>query len=216
MKPRIIGTGGAVIQGIEKDTGCRLKLEDNLTVGGGAFFVRISGPDRIAVGKASDVVNKLVEQVEDEWKAPPPPPPMRRPHGGGGPGGNDGGRVVDGGRGVTTASDRSGSDRRGGNSAEPYRGSNANPLIAAQMQHIAVQRLQHSAPNMGALGRGEAPPQPLDEDKRTIEHIASQLEARRQWEAVSGSSQTLNGSGASPPFPYKEGENHALSLHDST
>lgn len=171
LKPRIIGTGGAVIQGIEKDTGCRLKLEDNLATGNGAFYVRISGPDRITVIKAVEVVNKLVEQVEDEWKQPPPPP-MRRPHGGGGGGGGS------------------------------YRGSNVNPLIAAQMQHIAVQRLQHAAPNLGPLG----PPPPMDEDKRTIEHIASQLEARRQWEAVSGSTQNLNGSGASPPFSYKDGE----------
>ncbi|CAM6107261.1 unnamed protein product [Calypogeia fissa] len=193
LKPRIIGTGGVVIQGIEKETGCRLKLEDNVTAGAGAFFVRITGPDRIAIGKAVDVVNKLVEQVEDEWKQSS----MRRPHGGGGPGGNDGGRGVGSG-------DRSGHDRRGGGGGDSYRGSNVNPLIAAQMQHIAVQRLQHSAPNMGPLGR-EGPPQPLDEDKRTIEHIASQLEARRQWEAVSGSTQTLNGSGASPPFSYKEG-----------
>ncbi|KAG6550474.1 hypothetical protein Mapa_007948 [Marchantia paleacea] len=170
LKPRIIGTGGAVIQGIEKDTGCRLKLEDNLATGNGAFYVRISGPDRITVIKAVEVVNKLVEQVEDEWKQPPPPP-MRRPHGGGGGGGGS------------------------------YRGSNVNPLIAAQMQHIAVQRLQHAAPNLGPLG----PPPPMDEDKRTIEHIASQLEARRQWEAVSGSTQNLNGSGASPPFSYKDG-----------
>ncbi|KAL2613577.1 hypothetical protein R1flu_025269 [Riccia fluitans] len=175
LKPRIIGTGGAVIQGIEKDTGCRLKLEDNLAAGNGAFFVRISGPDRLTVIKAVDVVTKLVEQVEDEWKQPQQ---MRRPHGVGGGGGAGGGS---------------------------YRGSNVNPLIAAQMQHIAVQRLQHSAPNLGPLGRADGPPPPLDEDKRTIEHIASQLEARRQWEAVSGSNQNLNGSGASPPFSYKDG-----------
>lgn len=153
-----------------------------------------------------DVVNKLVEQVEDEWKQTS----MRRPHGGGGPGGNDGGRGIGGG------GDRGGHDRRGGGGGDSYRGSNVNPLIAAQMQHIAVQRLQHSAPNMGPLGRGEGPPQALDEDKRTIEHIASQLEARRQWEAVSVSSQTLNGSGASPPFSYKEGENHVMSFHDNS
>lgn len=66
-----------------------------------------------------------------------------------------------------------------------------NPLITAQMQHIAVQRLQHVNPGSG---RTESAP-PVDEEKRTIEHIASQLEARRQWEAVSGSSQhSLNGS----------------------
>ncbi|CAM6004084.1 unnamed protein product [Sphagnum balticum] len=59
-----------------------------------------------------------------------------------------------------------------------------NPLIADQMQHIAVQQLQHGNPVPGCT---ETPP--VDEEKLTIEHIASQLEARRQWEAVSSSSQ---------------------------
>lgn len=163
LKPRLIGTGGTVIQNIEKETGCRLKLEDNLTVGNGAFFVKISGPDKMAVGKAADTVNKLVDQVEDEWKQQS----SRRPQG-------------------------------------SFRSPTVNPLIAAQMQHIAVQRLQHS-PGVSSLpGRGEPPSH--EEDKRTIEHIASHLEARRHWEAVSGSSQGLNGSGSSPSFSYKEGE----------
>lgn len=179
LKPRIIGTGGAIIQGLEKETSCRLKLEDNLTVGNGAFFVKITGPDRMTVNKAVNAVTKLVDQVEDEWKQQSQPV-VRKPQGG----------------------ERERGDRGGGGGGG-YRGGGTpvvNPLLAAQLQHISVQRLQHENPNSGGPGRrGEVTP-PLDEEKRTIEHIASQLEARRQWEAVSGSSQqTLNGT-------YKEGK----------
>ncbi len=71
MKPRIIGTRGTIIQGIEKDTNCRLKLEDNLTAGSGTFFVKITGPDRMTVIRAVNAVTKLVEQVEEEWKQQP-------------------------------------------------------------------------------------------------------------------------------------------------
>lgn len=61
LKPKIIGTGGATIQGIEKDTGCRLKLEDNLAAGNGAFSVRISGNNRAMIGKAVAAVKKLLD-----------------------------------------------------------------------------------------------------------------------------------------------------------
>jgi len=149
LKPRIIGTGGAIIQGIEKDTNCRLKLEDNLTAGSGTFFVKITDPDRMTVIRAVNAVTKLVEQVEEEWKQQP------------------------------VGLKAQGVERgyRGGAPA-------VNPLIADQMQHIAVQQLQHGNPVPGCT---ETPP--VDEEKLTIEHIASQLEARRQWEAVSSSSQ---------------------------
>ena len=77
LKPRIIGTGGSVIQGIEKDTGCRLKLEDNLASGSASFFVRISGSSRGTVGKAVDAVKKLLDQVQHERK----PQGSQRSHG---------------------------------------------------------------------------------------------------------------------------------------
>lgn len=67
IKPRLIGTGGSVIQGIEKDTGCRLKLVDNQGDGHGVFFVRVSGPDRLAVSKAVNAVKKVTEQFDSEW-----------------------------------------------------------------------------------------------------------------------------------------------------
>ncbi|XP_073395804.1 uncharacterized protein [Physcomitrium patens] len=171
LKPRIIGTGGAIIQGIEKETGCRLKVEDNLTVGNGTFFVKITGPDRVAVKMAVTSVNKLVDQVEDEWKQQAGPRKLQ------------------------------GRDRerdRGG----IYLGGNAalSSINAGQMQHIGVKRHQHDNNVLGGtVRRGDLITPPLDEEKRTIEHIASQLEARRHWETVSGSSQqSLNGS-------YKEG-----------
>ena len=68
LKPRIIGTSGSTIQGIEKDTGCRLKLEDNIAAGNGSFFVRISGSSRTLVGKAVDAVKKLIDNVQHERK----------------------------------------------------------------------------------------------------------------------------------------------------
>jgi len=174
LKPRIIGTGGAIVQGIEKDTGCRLKLEDNLTVGNGAFFVKITGPDRMTVNKGMTAINRLVEQVEEEWKQHSQASARKSQQGG--------------------ERERGGSYRGGG-------GPTGNPLIAVQTQHIAVQRQQQDNVTVGGPGRrGNLSTPPVDEEKRTIEIIASQLEARRHWEATSGSSlQTLNGS-------YKEGK----------
>lgn len=173
LKPRLIGTGGAIVQGIEKETGCRLKLEDNLTVGNGAFFVKITGPDRVTVNKAMTCVNKLVDQVEDEWKQ------------------------------QAGTRKSQGRDRERGGAGTYQGGNNApgNPIISSQMQLISAQRHPHENNTLGGPGRrGDLTSPPLDEEKRTIEHIASQLEARRQWKAVSGSSQpSLNGS-------YKEGK----------
>lgn len=77
LKPRIIGTGGSTVQGIEKDTGCRLKLEDNLTAGNGSFFVRISGSNRTMVGKAVDAVKRLLDHGHDDRK----PQSARKSHG---------------------------------------------------------------------------------------------------------------------------------------
>jgi hypothetical protein len=45
-----------------------------------------------------------------------------------------------------------------------------NPLIVDQMQHIAVQGVQHGNFVPGCT---ETPP-PVDEEKLTIEHITSQ------------------------------------------
>ncbi|KAI5068566.1 hypothetical protein GOP47_0016911 [Adiantum capillus-veneris] len=77
LKPRIFGTGGSTIQGIEKDTRCRLKLEDNLTAGNGSFFVRIFGSNRVMVGKAVDAVKRLLDHVQDDRK----PQNARKSHG---------------------------------------------------------------------------------------------------------------------------------------
>lgn len=68
LKPKIIGTAGATIQGIEKDTGCRLKLEDNLAAGNGSFFVRISGNNRVMIGKAVAAVKKLLDHSAPDRK----------------------------------------------------------------------------------------------------------------------------------------------------
>lgn len=173
LKPRLIGTGGTIVQGIEKETGCRLKLEDNLSIGNGAFFVKITGPDRVAVNKAMACVNKLVDQVEDEWKQ------------------------------QAGARKSLGRERERGERGGAYHGGSAavNPIVSAQMQLASLPRHPHENSTLGGPGRrGDLTTPPLDEEKRTIEHIASQLEARRQWKAVSGSSQqSLNGS-------YKEGK----------
>ncbi|KAI5074820.1 hypothetical protein GOP47_0010781 [Adiantum capillus-veneris] len=77
LKPRIIGTGGSTVQGIEKDTGCPLKLEDNLTAGNGSFFVQILGSNRVMVGKAVDAVKRLLDDVQDDQK----PLNARKSHG---------------------------------------------------------------------------------------------------------------------------------------
>ncbi|KAJ7513968.1 hypothetical protein O6H91_23G021200 [Diphasiastrum complanatum] len=68
LKPRIIGTGGSVIQSLEKDTGCRLRLEDSHSGGSVAFTVRVTGPDRLTVNKAVDFLNNFLNQLEDDPK----------------------------------------------------------------------------------------------------------------------------------------------------
>ncbi|KAH9326750.1 hypothetical protein KI387_006928 [Taxus chinensis] len=70
LKPRIIGSGGSVIQKIEKDSGCRIRIEDDHTTGNGSFVVRISGPDRLCLIKGTDAVKKLVNEAEDGGKSP--------------------------------------------------------------------------------------------------------------------------------------------------
>lgn len=156
LKPRIIGTGGAIIQGIEKDTGCRLQLEDNLTEGNGAFFVRVLGSNRVMVGKAVEAVKKVLDQVQEDWKQQNP----RRPQG------------------------------------SHHRGSNVNPLIAAQMQHIANQRMQHNSNMQPHPGQADGP---FGEERQ----IANQLEARRQWEH-----DNQNGSFSVAPYGHKGGSHY--------
>ncbi|KAJ7571333.1 hypothetical protein O6H91_01G159700 [Diphasiastrum complanatum] len=67
LKRRIIGTGGSLIRGIEKDTGCRLQLE-NMKSGNGALIIRVSGSERKRVLKALRLVKRLVDEAENEWK----------------------------------------------------------------------------------------------------------------------------------------------------
>eukprot|EP01018_Ginkgo_biloba_P032789 Gb_24458 [translate_table: standard] len=45
----------------------------------------------------------------------------------------------------------------------PYGGSNINPLVAVQMQHIAAQRMQHNLDLNLFPGRSDVPP--LDEER---------------------------------------------------
>lgn len=68
LKSRIIGSGGSVVQKIEKDTGCKIRVEDNVSSGDVSFFVRISGPDRLCLKKGTDAVRKLVNEGEDDGK----------------------------------------------------------------------------------------------------------------------------------------------------
>lgn len=76
-----------------------------------------------------------------------------------------------------------------------YGGSNVNPLVAAQMQHIAAQRMQHS-PGMHAFpGRPDAPP--LDEEQR---YMSSKAEGHWQWEGADPNGPNM------PPHIYKEGQ----------
>lgn len=70
LKPRIIGSGGSVIQKIERDTGCRIRIEDDHTAENVAFVVRIAGPDRLCLIKGTDAVKKLVNEAEDGGKSP--------------------------------------------------------------------------------------------------------------------------------------------------
>lgn len=45
IKPRVIGTGGGVIKGLEQELGCRLRVEDVVKDDPDqGFYVRISGP----------------------------------------------------------------------------------------------------------------------------------------------------------------------------
>lgn len=76
-----------------------------------------------------------------------------------------------------------------------YGGSNVNPLVAAQMQHIAAQRMQHN-PGLHAFpGRPDVPP--LDEEQR---YMSSKAEGHWQWEGGDPNVPNM------PPHIYKEGQ----------
>eukprot|EP00249_Psilotum_nudum_P021460 c28111_g2_i4 orf=298-1335(+) len=156
LKAQILGTGGSTIQSIEKDTGCRLKLEDSLTLGNGAFFVHISGSDRVKVRKAVEAVKKVADEDEDQKLQ---------------------------------------------NTGHPHgtfnHGSNVNPLIAAQMEHIASQRMQHNTNMLPFPGRVDGLPY---DDRHATGFVDSQVEVRRQWESGS-----KNGPGSLSPYGHKGG-----------
>ncbi|CAI5979865.1 unnamed protein product [Closterium sp. NIES-65] len=64
MRSRIIGTAGMVVQGLEKQTNCRIQLEDDLAVGDGAFIVKISATDRDTLAAGESVVRGYIEQLQ--------------------------------------------------------------------------------------------------------------------------------------------------------
>jgi hypothetical protein len=120
------------------------------------------------VHKAMACVNKLVDQEEDEWKQ------------------------------QAGARKSQGRDRERGERGGAFQGGSevVNPIMSAPMQLASVPRHPHENSTLGGPGRrADLTNPPLDDEKRTIEHIASQLEASRQWKATSSSSQqSLNGS----------------------
>ncbi|KAH9298924.1 hypothetical protein KI387_030606, partial [Taxus chinensis] len=74
------------------------------------------------------------------------------------------------------------------------RGSSANSLVAAQMQHIAAQRMQHNSGSQNFPGMADVPS--IDMEQR---YASSQGDGRWNWEG------TRNGPNSVPPHTYKEG-----------
>ncbi|CAI5530700.1 unnamed protein product [Closterium sp. Naga37s-1] len=64
MRSRIIGTAGMVVQGLEKQTNCRIQLEDDLAVGDGAFIVKISATDRDTLAAGESVLRGYIDQLQ--------------------------------------------------------------------------------------------------------------------------------------------------------
>lgn len=135
--------------------------------------MKITGPDKVKVSKAMACVTTLVNQVEDEWKQQ---------------------------AGARNSKERE-RERAGEGSVEGGTNASANVVVFAQTQLITTRRHQHENNILGGPDRkGDLTISPLDEEKGTIERVASQLEARRYWKALSGSSQqSLSGS-------FKEGK----------
>eukprot|EP01018_Ginkgo_biloba_P035443 Gb_06444 [translate_table: standard] len=78
------------------------------------------------------------------------------------------------------------------------RGSNVNSLVAAQMQHIAAQRMQHNSGSQPFPGTPDVPP--MDIEQR---YASSQLDGRWKWEG------SRNGPNSVPSHVYKEGRGPA-------
>ncbi|KAH9322652.1 hypothetical protein KI387_017291 [Taxus chinensis] len=76
-----------------------------------------------------------------------------------------------------------------------YGGSNVNPLVAAQMQHIAAQRMQHNPGLNPYPARPDVPP--LEEEQR---YMSSKAEGHWQWEGGDTKGPNM------PPHMYKEGQ----------
>ena len=68
LKSRIIWFGGSVVQKIEKDIGCKIRVEDNVSSRDVPLFFHISGPDRLCLKKGTDAARKLVNEGEDDGK----------------------------------------------------------------------------------------------------------------------------------------------------
>lgn len=73
LKARIIGTKGSTVQGLQRETGCKIRLEDNLPAGDGSFHAHITGPSKNAVRKALTAVQAIVSQVEKQQQQQGPP-----------------------------------------------------------------------------------------------------------------------------------------------
>lgn len=65
-----------MIQGLEKESQCRIRLEDNTAPGAteGSFVVRVMGADKESVEKGEKVVKDMVARIEEEMKNRPPRP----------------------------------------------------------------------------------------------------------------------------------------------
>lgn len=164
LKPRLIGTAGSVIQGIEKSSGCRVKLEDNLAAGDGSFTVHITGPNEEKVKKAQDAVNVIIKQVEDEWQKQ-----SQR-------------------KGVVGSSARVVTEHR----APPVSIPSGRPAPSRLHADVGRGEAYHSPPLVTTSGPRPLPAGPvvgthyMDSDYLVAEQIAAQLELRRKWESAPG------------------------------
>ena len=66
LKARIIGPAGSVVRGIEKNIGCRIRLEDNSD---GSFTAVITARSEKKAKKGASEVNSLVRRIEEDWKS---------------------------------------------------------------------------------------------------------------------------------------------------
>eukprot|EP00898_Chlorokybus_atmophyticus_P003782 jgi/Chlat1/4404/Chrsp29S04618 len=89
LRPKLIGPGGSVVQGLEKESGCRINFEVITNPAEGAFQARIIGPDSKAIALAEDLLHKLAAQhdvntrgraVSQQPAQPQRPGPGQLPH----------------------------------------------------------------------------------------------------------------------------------------